>query len=58
MDGYGVYQEFAKCILGLSGYSSFMNRKRVKDVVLKTLFAIVLTMLFISLLAQRLFHPR
>ena len=47
----------AKCILGVSSYSLFMNRKRMKDVVLKSLFAILLAMLFISLLAQRLFHP-
>ena len=52
------FHDLAKCILGVSGYSLFMNRKRMKDVVLKSLFAIVLAMLFISLLAQRLFHPR
>ena len=48
----------AKYILGVSSYSLFMNRKRMKDVVLKSLFAILLAMLFISLLTQRLFHPR
>ena len=35
-----------------------MNRKRIKDVALKGVIAIVIAMLFISLLAQRLFHPR
>ena len=38
-------------------YSLFMNRKRIKNVALRSL-AIVLAMLFDSLLAQRLFHPR
>jgi hypothetical protein len=39
-------------------YSPFMERNGGKNVVLKTLNAIALAMLFVSLLAQRLFHPR
>ena len=35
----------------------FMNRKRIKDLALRSLIAIMLVMLFVSLLAQRLFHP-
>jgi hypothetical protein len=35
-----------------------MNFKQIKNVALKSLIAIVLVMLFLSLLAQRLFHPR
>jgi hypothetical protein len=35
-----------------------MKRKRMKEIVLKSLIAIVLAMLFVALLAQRLFHPR
>ena len=34
-----------------------MNRKQLRNVALKILIAILLAMLFISLLARRLFHP-
>jgi hypothetical protein len=33
-------------------YSLFVERKRIKDIALKSLVAIVLAMLFVSLLAQ------
>jgi hypothetical protein len=39
-------------------YSLFVNRKRIKDAALQSLIAVVLVMIFVSLLAQRLFHPR
>jgi hypothetical protein len=39
-------------------YSLLMNRKRIKEATLQSLIAIVLAVLFVSLLAQRLFHPR
>ncbi|MGB2662803.1 MAG: hypothetical protein WAK48_02290 [Candidatus Acidiferrum sp.] len=39
-------------------YPLFMKRKRMKEIVLKSLIAILLAMLFVTLLAQRLFHPR
>jgi hypothetical protein len=39
-------------------YPLFMKRKRIKEIVLKSLIAILLAMLFVALLAQRLFHPR
>jgi len=39
-------------------YSSFMNRKRIKGIVSNSLIVIVLVVLFVSLLAQRLFHLR
>ena len=39
-------------------YPLFMKRKRMKEIVLKSLIAILLIMLFVALLAQRLFHPR
>jgi hypothetical protein len=35
-----------------------MKRKRMKEIVLRSLIAILLAMLFVALLAQRLFHPR
>jgi hypothetical protein len=35
-----------------------MKRKRIKEIVLKIFIAILLAMLFVALLAQRLFHPR
>ena len=39
-------------------YPLFMKRKRMKESVLKSLIAILLALLFVALLAQRLFHPR
>jgi len=44
--------------LPVSCYSLLMNRKRIKEVALQSLIAIVLAVFFISLLAQTLFHPR
>ncbi len=38
-------------------YPLFMKRKRMKEIVL-SLIAILLAVLFVALLAQRLFHPR
>jgi hypothetical protein len=35
-----------------------MKRMRVKDIALKSLLAIVIAMLFVSLLAHRVFHTR
>jgi hypothetical protein len=36
----------------------FMKRRRIKEVAPRTIIAIILALLFASLLAQRLFHPR
>jgi|HubBroStandDraft_1064217.scaffolds.fasta_scaffold168493_2 hypothetical protein len=36
----------------------YMKRMRVKDIALKSLLAIVIAMLFVSLLAHRVFHTR
>jgi hypothetical protein len=35
-----------------------MDSRRAKNVAAKALFIFVLALLFLSLLAQRLFHPR
>jgi hypothetical protein len=35
-----------------------MDAKRLKSIAAKGLLVIVLVLLFVSLLAQRLFHPR
>jgi uncharacterized membrane protein YtjA (UPF0391 family) len=35
-----------------------MNAKRLKSIAAKGLFVFVLVLLFVSLLVQRLFHPR
>ena len=39
-------------------YSLRMNRKRIKEIALRSAIGIVLAMLFASLLAQLLFHPK
>ena len=60
MDDKGVYQELAefnRCVSACC-YSLFMNSKQLKGIALKSLITILLAMLFVSLLAQRLFHPR
>lgn len=55
-----VNQELAEFVrvIPVCCYSLFMNPKQIKSVVVRVLVAIVLAMLFVSLLAQRLFHPR
>jgi hypothetical protein len=35
-----------------------MDAKYIKEITIKILFGILLAVLFVSLLAQRLFHPR
>jgi hypothetical protein len=35
-----------------------MKAKRIKSLVVQVMVAIVLAMLFVSLLARQLFHPR
>jgi hypothetical protein len=44
MEVYGVYEELPKCIraVPVCCYSLFMNRKRIKNVAMKILIAIVL----------------
>jgi hypothetical protein len=36
----------------------FVNAKGTKEFARKTLFAIVVLIIFVALMAQRLFHPR
>jgi hypothetical protein len=35
-----------------------MKQKKIRNVVTRALIAIVIAILFVSLLAERLFHPR
>ena len=61
MSGKPVYQDLGGLFGVLPGPTAillFMKRSRIKEVVVRTLIAVVLVMLFVSLLAQRLFHPR
>ena len=60
MDGNGVNQELTGFmrVIPVCCYSLRMNQKQTKNVVVRVLMAIVLAMHFVSLLAQRLFHPR
>src|SRR5207249_9366731 len=55
-----VYQELIKCIRDRSKLLLFFvhEPQAHKDVALQGLIAVVLVMIFVSLLAQRLFHPR
>jgi hypothetical protein len=56
---FGVNQmaEFIR-VIPVCCYSLCMDQKQIRKVVVKALIAIVLAMLFVSLLAQRLFHPQ